>query len=95
MRTYYLFLEGKSINPLGDFFGYLLAAVSAHELSFLANLADLVNEIGFCLATWSSARTAQESPTFCRRDLAVIGLGGLLYLFFYLWGFINCVGPQH
>jgi len=46
---------GWSIYPLGYFFGYLVGAVNDDALNLVYNLADFVNEIGFCLAIWQSA----------------------------------------
>merc|ERR1712151_1464488 len=47
---------GRSIYPLGYFFGYLLGSVNDSTLNLVYNLADFVNKIAFCLAIWASAK---------------------------------------
>ena len=59
---------GWSIFPLGYFFGYLLGSVNDDALNLVYNLADFINKIAFCLAIWSSARTAagtEAAPEQC------------------------------
>ena len=51
---------GWSIYPLGYLFGYLLGSVDDKTLNVVYNIADLLNEIGFCLAIWSCAKASTE-----------------------------------
>merc|ERR1712186_135004 len=52
----FIVTAGWSISPLGYFLGYLTGAVSEAPLNLVYNLADFVNKIAFCLATWQSAK---------------------------------------
>merc|ERR1711862_215117 len=49
---------GWSIYPLGYLFGYLRGAVDDAALNLVYNLADFVNNIAFCLAIWSCAKSS-------------------------------------
>merc|ERR1711865_238085 len=49
---------GRSIYPLGYFFGCLMGAVDDHVLNLVYNLADFVNKIAFCLAIWQAAKNS-------------------------------------
>merc|ERR1711862_254633 len=49
---------GWSICPLGYLFGYLLGSVDDAALNLVYNLADFVNNIAFCLAIWSCAKSS-------------------------------------